>query len=55
MICRAGEDAAGAGVLAICAAATAFDITRFEYRNAVGSLPRVVASLHRLADGLMTR
>ncbi|WP_020576811.1 aminoglycoside phosphotransferase family protein [Actinopolymorpha alba] len=48
----AGEAVAGPGVLAICAAATAFDITHFMYRYDPRSLPWVIAGLHRLADGL---
>ena len=49
---RAGEAVAGPGVLAICAAATAFDITRFQYGYDPDSLPWVLAGLHRLADSL---
>ncbi|MGW5362934.1 phosphotransferase [Actinopolymorpha pittospori] len=49
---RAGEAVAGPGVLAICAAATAFDITRFQHGYDPDSLPWVLAGLHRLAGGL---
>lgn len=51
----AGEAVAGRAVLTICAAATAFDITRFQYRHEPDSLPCVFAGLHRLADALHHR
>jgi aminoglycoside phosphotransferase (APT) family kinase protein len=49
---RAGEAVAGPGVLAICAAATAFDISLFTYRYDPESLPWLLTGLHRLADAL---
>jgi aminoglycoside phosphotransferase (APT) family kinase protein len=49
---RAGEAVAGPGVFAICAAATAFDITRFTSRHDPDSLPWLLGGLHRLADAL---
>lgn len=52
---RAGEAVAGPAVLAICAAATAFDITRFQHGYDPDSLPLVLAGLHRLADDLPHR
>jgi len=38
--------------LAICAAATAFDITRFQCGLDPDGLPWLLAGLHRLADRL---
>ncbi len=49
---RAGEAVAGPGVLAICAAATAFDSTHYKYRYDPDSLPLMLAGLHQLADAL---
>jgi aminoglycoside phosphotransferase (APT) family kinase protein len=49
---RAGEAVAGPGVLAICVAATAFDITRFTYRHSPERLQWLLNGLHRLADDL---
>ena len=47
-----GEAVAGPGVLAICAAATAFDITCFRHDHDPDSLPQLLPGLHRLADAL---
>ncbi|HVX45788.1 MAG TPA: aminoglycoside phosphotransferase family protein [Mycobacteriales bacterium] len=49
---RAGEAVAGPGVLTICAAATAFDIIRFQYTHEPESAPGILPGLHRLADAL---
>lgn len=49
---QAGEAVAGPGVLAICAAATAFDGTDFKRVHQPDDLPDLIASLHRLADAL---
>jgi aminoglycoside phosphotransferase (APT) family kinase protein len=51
---QAGEAVAGPGVLAICAAATAFDLTRFKYVYDQESLPSILPGLHRLADALQS-
>jgi hypothetical protein len=51
---QAGEAVAGPGVLAICAAATAFDLTRFNYVYDQESLPSILSGLHRLADALQS-
>ncbi|GAB3427436.1 aminoglycoside phosphotransferase/kinase family protein [Flindersiella endophytica] len=52
MIRRAGEAVAGPGVLAVCAAATAFDITLFQHHHDPRSVPWTLEGLHRLADDL---
>lgn len=52
VIRQAGEAVAGPGVLAMCAAATAFDITRFQLAHDPAGLPAVIAGLHRMADDL---
>jgi Ser/Thr protein kinase RdoA (MazF antagonist) len=49
---EAGEAVAGAGVLAVCAAATAFGITCFQLGHNPADLLSVIAELHRLADDL---
>lgn len=49
---EAGEAVAGPGALALCATATAFDITRFQLGHNPADLLPVIASLHRLADDL---
>lgn len=51
---QAGEAVAGPGVLAICAAATAFDGTDFRRVHQPDSLPDQIAGLHRLADALQS-
>jgi hypothetical protein len=53
LIRRAGEAVAGAGVLAVCVAATAFDIVRFQaVHDDPANMPGVLDSLHRLAEDL---
>jgi aminoglycoside phosphotransferase (APT) family kinase protein len=52
LIRRAGEAVAGPGVLAMCVAATAFDIVRFQAGHDPESLPRLFARLNHLADDL---
>lgn len=55
LIRRAGEAVAGAGVLAVCVAATAFDIVRWQaVHDDPANVPGVLDSLHRLADDLGT-
>ena len=52
LIRRAGEAVAGPGALALCVAATAFDIVRFQVHHDPESVPWVLAGLHHLADDL---
>jgi hypothetical protein len=47
---QAGDAVAGPGVLTICAAATAFDITRFTYVHDQESVPWLLTGLHRLVS-----
>jgi aminoglycoside phosphotransferase (APT) family kinase protein len=55
LIRRAGERVAGPGVLALCVAATAFDIVRWQaVHDDPANVPGVMDSLHRLADDLAT-
>lgn len=51
---QAGEAVAGPGVLAICAAATAFDGTDFRRAHQPDIVPDLLPGLHRLADALQS-
>jgi hypothetical protein len=48
----AGEAVAGPGALALCVAATAFDIVRFKLRHEPSRLAEILTRLHELADDL---
>lgn len=52
LIRRAGERVAGPGVLAWCAAATAFDIVGFKLRHEPDRIDQILDRLHQLADDL---
>jgi aminoglycoside phosphotransferase (APT) family kinase protein len=52
MIRSAGERVAGPRVLAVCMAATVFDIVRFKLRHQPAQMGQVVARLQQLGDDL---
>ena len=52
LIRRAGEAVAGRSVLALCAAATSFDIVGFKLRHEPDRIDQILDRLHQLADDL---